>query len=245
MTTDSEPIANALLRSLLESSLLIDDLPEAPSLSRSHLALPNTIPALNLHQKLGHLYEDALAILLRESPTLDLLEENLQIRKDIHTTVGELDFLLREKSTAISSTSNSPPSSTSPSTPGRSHPPRTRCPRQLPPQTYPTPRSPTHSSFTLPESSPRNLSQRIHRNEATHLRLPLRSYPCRPIGEPRIHFPYLPTGPLAPPTRTLFLFPKETQFHLIQNTSGPSHLIFSPTSPSNLGSPMNQSIAAS
>ena len=99
MTTDTAPIANALLRSLLESPLLIDDLPEAPSLSRTHLALPNTIPALNLHQKLGHLYEDALAILLRESPTLDLLKENLQIRRDIHTTVGELDFLLREKST--------------------------------------------------------------------------------------------------------------------------------------------------
>lgn len=99
MTTDTEPIANALLRSLLESPLLIDDLPEAPSLSRTHLALPNTIPALNLHQKLGHLYEDALAILLRESPTLDLLKENLQIRRDIHTAVGELDFLLREKST--------------------------------------------------------------------------------------------------------------------------------------------------
>lgn len=99
MTTDSEPIANALLRSLLESPLLIDELPEAPSLSRSHLALPNPIPALNLNQKLGHLYEDTLAILLRESTTLDLLEKNLQIRKDIHATVGELDFLLREKST--------------------------------------------------------------------------------------------------------------------------------------------------
>lgn len=99
MMTDSEPIANALLRSLLESPLLIDELPEAPSLSRSHLALPNPIPALNLNQKLGHLYEDTLAILLRESTTLDLLEKNLQIRKDIHATVGELDFLLREKST--------------------------------------------------------------------------------------------------------------------------------------------------
>ena len=99
MTNNEDFISTALLRSLLEGPLLVENLPEAPSLSRSHLALPKTILPLNLQQKLGHLYEDALAILLRESPTLDLLAQNLQIRKDIHTTVGELDFLLREKAT--------------------------------------------------------------------------------------------------------------------------------------------------
>ncbi|MDA7881343.1 DUF1853 family protein [Akkermansiaceae bacterium] len=93
------PIDYSLLRSLLEGPLLINDLPEASSLPRSHLALPKTTLPLNLQQKLGHLYEDALSILLQGSPSLELLDKNLQIRKDIHTTVGELDFLLREKAT--------------------------------------------------------------------------------------------------------------------------------------------------
>jgi len=79
--------------SLLEGPLLVGDLPEARVFSRKNWLprVPKT--ALNLEQKLGHLYEDALALVLGE----DLLEQNLQLRKDIHTTVGELDFLLCSK----------------------------------------------------------------------------------------------------------------------------------------------------
>jgi len=96
MTSNADLISRVLLHSLRKGPLLIENLPEAPSFPRSSLPQPSKIQPLNLKQKLGHLYEDALAALLRESNTLDLLEENLQIRKDIHTTVGELDFLLRE-----------------------------------------------------------------------------------------------------------------------------------------------------
>lgn len=50
---------------------------------------------LNFDQKLGHLYEDALASLLSVSTGVELLEKNLQIQESKHSTVGELDFLLR------------------------------------------------------------------------------------------------------------------------------------------------------
>lgn len=89
-------MAHPLLQSLIHAPLLIEDLPEAPTFPRHQLILPADHPVLNFEQKLGHLYEDALALLLNHSPSYELLERNLQIQKDRHTTVGELDFLLRE-----------------------------------------------------------------------------------------------------------------------------------------------------
>ena len=58
--------------------------------------MPKDTPKLNLQQKLGHLYEDALTLLLEASARYDLLERNLQLQKDAHTTIGELDFLLSD-----------------------------------------------------------------------------------------------------------------------------------------------------
>ncbi|MEJ6729382.1 MAG: DUF1853 family protein [Akkermansiaceae bacterium] len=87
-----------LLQSLIDAPLLIGNLPEAPSFLRSSLSLPEELPRLNVQQKLGHLYEDALAALLVASPAVDLLAKNLQLQKDSHSTVGELDFLLRDLS---------------------------------------------------------------------------------------------------------------------------------------------------
>ncbi|MGJ8695647.1 MAG: DUF1853 family protein [Verrucomicrobiaceae bacterium] len=88
-----------ILNSLIHSSPLITHLPEASSFPHHSLSLPTEPPDLNLQQKLGHLYEDALALLLNASPRFDLLAQNLQIQKDAHTTLGELDFLLRDTST--------------------------------------------------------------------------------------------------------------------------------------------------
>ncbi len=85
-----------LLQSLITGPLLVGDLPEAPTFPHQNLTLPASFPDLNLQQKLGHLYEDALALLLKSSPSYALLAQNLQIQTDIHTTVGELDFLLRD-----------------------------------------------------------------------------------------------------------------------------------------------------
>ena len=88
--------AKALLQSLVCGPRLVGDLPEAKAFPSEHLTIPPEIPPLNFEQKLGHLYEDALAILLQFSPKIDFLAQNLQIQKDIHTTVGELDFLIRD-----------------------------------------------------------------------------------------------------------------------------------------------------
>lgn len=89
-------ISTALLKSLIQGPLLIKKLPEASPFPQQDLVLPEEISPLKLEQKLGHLYEDALAQLLNSSPRYDLLAQNLQIQKDQHHTVGELDFLLRD-----------------------------------------------------------------------------------------------------------------------------------------------------
>ncbi len=99
---------HALLHSLVHGPLLVGDLPEAATFPHQSLSVPASIDALNLQQKLGHLCESALAVLLEASPAYDLLARNLQIRSDgialapahspTQTTVGELDFLLRDLS---------------------------------------------------------------------------------------------------------------------------------------------------
>jgi len=98
----SEPVtsttADSLLKSILDGPLLVGDLPESKCFCRSNLKLPEVLPDLNLQQKLGHLFEDALASLLVASHKVDLLEQNLQLRDEDRTTVGELDFLIREHS---------------------------------------------------------------------------------------------------------------------------------------------------
>jgi hypothetical protein len=88
--------AHALFQSLIEGPLLLGDLPEAACFPHRALLMPNLVEPLNLQQKLGHLYEDALAVLLKASPQYDLLARNLQLQTDAHTTVGELDFLIRD-----------------------------------------------------------------------------------------------------------------------------------------------------
>ena len=88
--------SDAVFRSLLVSPLLVDDLPNAARLSRRGFVAPAVSVELNFDQKLGHLYEDALATVLAASPSIELLERNLQIQENIHSTVGELDFLIRD-----------------------------------------------------------------------------------------------------------------------------------------------------
>jgi len=92
MTTASQ----ALLQSFIEGPLLVADLPEAATFPFNELSLPDYDSSLNPDQKLGHLCEDAIATLLDASTTFELLVRNLQVQADIHTTVGELDFLIRD-----------------------------------------------------------------------------------------------------------------------------------------------------
>ncbi len=86
----------ALLKSLVEAPLLLGDLPEAKPFPLQNLTPPLSADPLNFSQKLGHLYEDALAQLLNSSSDYEILAQNLQLQKDQHHTLGELDFLLRD-----------------------------------------------------------------------------------------------------------------------------------------------------
>lgn len=99
MTLSTQQATEIILESFLTAPLLISDLPEAPRFQTSELSFPDNPTPLKFSQKLGHLYEDALAQIFASSKDYDLLERNLQIQKDIHTTVGELDFLLRNLET--------------------------------------------------------------------------------------------------------------------------------------------------
>lgn len=65
------------------------DLLELPDFSSDAVA------EISFEQKLGHVYEDALAVLLECSGKLDLLEKSLQVFNDEKRTLGELDYLLR------------------------------------------------------------------------------------------------------------------------------------------------------
>ena len=98
--SDAAPheLATAFLQSIIEGPLLVGDLPEAKCFCRSILRRPEVLPDLNLRQKLGHLFEDALASLLVASHKVDLLHQNLQLRDENRTTVGEMDFLIRQRS---------------------------------------------------------------------------------------------------------------------------------------------------
>ena len=91
--------SDAIFQSLLVSPLLVGDLPNAAQFGRRDLVAPTASAGsveLNFDQKLGHLYEDALAIVLASSPDIEVVEQNLQIQENIHSTVGELDFLIRD-----------------------------------------------------------------------------------------------------------------------------------------------------
>ena len=89
-------VSEALFQSLIEQSPLLGDLPEAVSFPCQSLVLPRESCTLNLQQKLGHLYEDALAVLLESTPQYDVLAQGLPIRQDAGHTLGELDYLLRD-----------------------------------------------------------------------------------------------------------------------------------------------------
>ena len=96
MNLDPSLASHLLLRSLVNGPVLVGDLPEAKSMPLDFLSLPTKVQPMNLEQKLGHLYEDALAQILQSSEHFHLIAQSMQIQKDIHSTVGELDFIIRD-----------------------------------------------------------------------------------------------------------------------------------------------------
>lgn len=89
--------SRVLFQSLIEGPLLVGDLEEASTFAHGELCMPVSCAGLRIQQKLGHLYEDALAALLEASPRYRMLARNLQLQPNAQTTLGELDFLLRDQ----------------------------------------------------------------------------------------------------------------------------------------------------
>ncbi len=96
MNLSSDGVSMALLQSLINQPPLLADLPEAVSFPCQSLVLPSGSCTLNQEQKLGHLYEDALAVVLESTPRYDVLARGLPIRQDAGHTLGELDYLLKD-----------------------------------------------------------------------------------------------------------------------------------------------------
>ncbi len=85
----------ALIRSLLFSSLLVKEMKGAAQFDLGLLEIPTEMPEISFEQKLGHVYEDALAALFESSSEVELLAKSLQIFNDKRITLGELDYLVK------------------------------------------------------------------------------------------------------------------------------------------------------
>jgi len=96
MPIDPSAISRVLCQSLVAAPPLVGHLPEADQFDCGALEIPEHLAPLNLEQKLGHITEAGLALLLEASLRYELLAQNLQIQKDAHTTIGELDFLIQD-----------------------------------------------------------------------------------------------------------------------------------------------------
>ena len=78
---------------------MIGQLDASEPFDTGSLQMPTREVQLDFDQKLGHLYEDALAVLLAESPRYALISKNKQIINEGKQTLGELDFLLLDQQT--------------------------------------------------------------------------------------------------------------------------------------------------
>ncbi len=96
MTDSIDIVSKVLFQSLIKGPLLLEDLPEAKAFPCHSLVPPKESTALNLQQKLGHLYEDALAVMLKSTPRYNCLAQGVQVRENAGHTLGELDFLVRD-----------------------------------------------------------------------------------------------------------------------------------------------------
>jgi len=89
-------VTRQILTALCKGSLFLEDLPEGRVFDREGLIVESETPELRLNQKLGHLYEDGLELLLEASERYEVLEKGLQLQRGRHETLGELDYLCRD-----------------------------------------------------------------------------------------------------------------------------------------------------
>lgn len=86
-----------LLQSLIDTPLLVHKLKNFQSFDRKKFVQNPIDTGLNFDQKLGHLYEDALTSLLKNSKNLELIANNYQIFDKHKQTIGELDYIVFDK----------------------------------------------------------------------------------------------------------------------------------------------------
>ena len=86
-----------LLHSIRSAPLFVGDLEQALVFDRRLFDSNRCEAELCHEQKLGHLYEDAVAVLLQASSSVDLLARNLQVVDESGRTLGEFDYLLFDK----------------------------------------------------------------------------------------------------------------------------------------------------
>ena len=96
-------LQEALFQSLVHSPLLCTRIGTVPAFDQGRLRPAqddfSQLTAPNLDQKLGHLYEDALKELLRHSDQVELIADHVQIFNSNQRTLGELDFLIHNRTT--------------------------------------------------------------------------------------------------------------------------------------------------
>ena len=98
MSPCSDTVSQALFQSLIKGPPLVGNLPEAEAFPCRQIISTGEKNTLNLEQKLGHLYEDALTALLESTPQYETLGKAIQIQDSKSQTLGELDFLIRDLS---------------------------------------------------------------------------------------------------------------------------------------------------
>ena len=89
--------SEVILNTLRHAPLLVGDVGDVLKFDRRYLNYGPSPYTLDFDQKLGHLYEDALAELISNSATLELIARNLQIFYAIGRTLGELDYVVYDR----------------------------------------------------------------------------------------------------------------------------------------------------
>jgi hypothetical protein len=94
-----ELFTKAIVESLQSQAPMLGELIGSSNFFLPPVQTPKEWPPLNFNQKLGHLYEDALHILLSRSSECQIMAHNLQLITENKQTLGELDFLLNDSKT--------------------------------------------------------------------------------------------------------------------------------------------------
>ena len=87
------------IKSVLNAQELSESITGIPSFSLAKLELNNSLDfSIPTNLRLGHLVERIVSELIKNSLTFSLVNENIQLMEE-KTTIGELDFIVKENST--------------------------------------------------------------------------------------------------------------------------------------------------